>query len=263
MLIAIAQMPMAWTVAENTATILYGLDKAKCLGAEMVVFPEIAVTGYHSRLREVLQRQAIEDALAQVRAACRNIGIAAAVGTPYYPTADDGIIWNAVVAITDTGEELAVCPKYGFAPGEEVIFSRHDTRPVFTFCGKACTAILCREVKDLDRVQAQLSQPADVAFWPSIIGWNPDDPEYISSDEGAQCGESAVVLAHTLGLTLVQANWPGWLDTGVKGLGGSRVITPDGVIAFACPRDTCGMAVVSLAEAGVTPVVPWEAWKKT
>src|SRR5215208_741671 len=112
----------------NRERILAGLEEARGQGAELVLFPELAVTGYPPEdllLRPAFVRAAAES-LHEIAHACT--GIAALVGTPWF----DRDLYNACAVCAD-GEVRALylkhhLPNYGvfdedryFAPGRELV----------------------------------------------------------------------------------------------------------------------------------------------
>ncbi len=115
----------------NRALILSRLDEAQAAGAELVLFPELAVTGYPPE--DLLLRpgfiRAAERSLAQIAAAAT--GIVALVGTPHF----DGDLFNAC-AVCAEGDVKAVyrkrlLPNYGvfdekryFAAGNGLVLLR-------------------------------------------------------------------------------------------------------------------------------------------
>jgi NAD+ synthase (glutamine-hydrolysing) len=112
----------------NRRRILERLDEAKAGGADLVLFPELAVTGYPAE--DLLLRpgfiRAAERSLAEIARAAR--GIVALVGTPHF----DRDLHNAC-AVCAGGEVKAIyrkryLPNYGvfdehryFAPGRDLL----------------------------------------------------------------------------------------------------------------------------------------------
>ena len=115
----------------NRALILSRLDEARAAGADLVLFPELAVTGYPPE--DLLLRpgfvRAARRSLEEVAAATE--GVAALVGTPHF----DGDLYNACAVCAD-GEVKAVyrkrfLPNYGvfdeeryFAAGRDLVMLR-------------------------------------------------------------------------------------------------------------------------------------------
>jgi len=116
----------------NRDRILRGLGEAKEARADLVLFPELAITSYPPE--DLLLRpgfiRAAEQTLEEVARACR--GIVALVGTPHF----DRDLYNAC-AVCAGGEVRAIyhkrfLPNYGvfdedryFAPGRELVLLEH------------------------------------------------------------------------------------------------------------------------------------------
>ncbi|MDX6477638.1 MAG: hypothetical protein QOG29_225 [Gaiellaceae bacterium] len=116
----------------NRDRILRGLDEAKDARADLVLFPELAITSYPPE--DLLLRpgfiRAAEQTLEEIARACR--GIVALVGTPHF----DRDLYNAC-AVCAGGEVGAIyhkrfLPNYGvfdedryFAPGRELVLLEH------------------------------------------------------------------------------------------------------------------------------------------
>src|SRR5881275_3320078 len=133
MRLALAQInPVVGDLAGNRSLILERLDDARAAGADLVLFPELAVTGYPPE--DLLLRpgfvRAAERSLEEIARAAR--GIVAVVGTPYF----ERDLYNAA-AVCAAGEVKAFVrkrflPNYGvfdefryFAPGDGLYLFEH------------------------------------------------------------------------------------------------------------------------------------------
>jgi NAD+ synthase (glutamine-hydrolysing) len=143
MRIALAQInPVVGDLAGNRELILARLAEAKAQGAEVVLFPELAVTGYPPE--DLLLRpgfvRAAEESLAAIAREAR--GVVAIVGTPHF----DRDLYNTA-AVCAGGEVKAIVrkrflPNYGvfdefryFAPGDGLaLFELGDTLFGVTIC---------------------------------------------------------------------------------------------------------------------------------
>src|SRR5438034_8801427 len=143
MRIALAQIdPTVGDLDGNRALILDRLAQAKEAGADVAVFPELAVTGYPPE--DLLLRpgfiRAAERSLEQIARASR--GVTLLVGTPHL----DRDLYNAC-AVCSGGELKALVtkrflPNYGvfdefryFAPGGDLLLLEHaDTLVGVTIC---------------------------------------------------------------------------------------------------------------------------------
>src|SRR5438445_6018620 len=143
MRLALAQInPVVGDLDGNRDLILARLDEARQAGADLVLFPELAVTGYPPE--DLLLRpgfvRAAERSLEEIARAAR--GIVAVVGTPYF----ERDLYNAA-AVCAGGEVKAFVkkrflPNYGvfdefryFAPGDGLyLFEHGDTLMGVTIC---------------------------------------------------------------------------------------------------------------------------------
>src|SRR5438445_8743543 len=133
MRLALAQInPVVGDLDGNRDLILARLDEARQAGADLVLFPELAVTGYPPE--DLLLRpgfvRAAERSLEEIARAAR--GIVAVVGTPYF----ERDLYNAA-AVCAGGEVKAFVkkrflPNYGvfdefryFAPGDGLFLFEH------------------------------------------------------------------------------------------------------------------------------------------
>src|SRR5215211_9042033 len=115
----------------NRARILGRLEEARATGADLVLFPELAVTGYPPE--DLLLRpgfvRAAEESLQAIAAETR--GLTALVGTPWF----DRDLFNACAVCSEGGLKALYrkrfLPNYGvfdedryFAPGRDLILLR-------------------------------------------------------------------------------------------------------------------------------------------
>src|SRR5213595_3068971 len=143
MRIALAQInPVVGDLDGNRTLIVERLEEAKGAGADLVLFPELAVTGYPPE--DLLLRpgfvRAAEESLEEIARSAR--GIVAVVGVPYF----DRDLFNAA-AVCAGGEVKAMVkkrflPNYGvfdefryFAPGGNLVLFEHgETLIGVTIC---------------------------------------------------------------------------------------------------------------------------------
>ena len=129
----------------NTAKIIEYLERARDLQADLVAFPELAVTGYppEDLLFKTSFLQANEDAMQQIMAASR--GIAVVVG--YVARGAD--IANAAAVgydgrLIDSYRKMYL-PNYGVFD-EDRYFRRGDVCPVYTINGIGVGVSICEDI---------------------------------------------------------------------------------------------------------------------
>jgi predicted amidohydrolase len=244
MRLAIAQLAMHWTVQDNLASIVDALQRAADEGARLCVFSELALTGFHRQIGREADAAKVQPALDAVRAQCRRLQVACALGAPTWSAT--GRVRNSHLHIDEHGEIAAVVDKTGLTESEAGFFEAGTTRARSTLRELACTSVLCREVDDLPQLRAQLPPTGlDLIFWPSFIG-HPlseasDEPDYLPQ---------ARAVAQAFGAWVVHCNWPHSLNRPeATHMGGSHVIAPDGRVAFSLPLDHSGLAVFALGDA--------------
>lgn len=237
---------MHWTLAGNLAETLATLDAAAAAGAEGCVCTELALTGFHRRLPELLDAAALAEAEAQVRAACARLHIAAVVGVP--TLGEGGVVFNSHIYIEATGRERARVHKRGLTDSEAGFFARGGVRGWTAIGGVLATSVLCREMLDVQALLPELRATAAdgrprVIFWPSYIAES--DAEQTALCQAYRAG--AMELARELGAWVLQSNWPESLNApGQPGFGASVVIAPDARLVQTLPRDAASLACVAL-----------------
>ena len=129
----------------NTARIIEYMDRARDAGADLVAFPELAVTGYppEDLLFKTSFLEANEAAMREIVAASR--GIAVVVG--YVETGPD--ISNAAAVghdgrLIDTYRKMYL-PNYGVFD-EDRYFRRGETCPVYTINGTGVGVSICEDM---------------------------------------------------------------------------------------------------------------------
>jgi omega-amidase len=244
--IAIAQIDMHWTTQENTASIVRALQVAQTQGAAACGFSELAITGFHRKIGREALPENVAPAVQEVQDHCRRLSVGAAVGAPTF--GPDGARFISHLLIDQGGEISATVSKQGLTGPEATFFQPGTSRPVGTMQGLRCSAVICREVEDLDQVSRELPHGSvDLVFVPGALRQDPekprtDPPEYVRNIQR---------LARATGAYVVQTNWPNALNRPEESVDGgeSTVAGPDGQILFRLPRQASGVGVFTLGEA--------------
>ena len=131
-----AAMPLVAVAdpAANARAIIERAEAAEAEGADLVVFPELCVTGY--AIDDLLTQQALQDgalaALQSIAAASANLRAVLAVGAPL---ARNGRLYNCAVAIGG-GRILGVVPK-SFLPNYREYYEKRWFAPGVGIVGEA------------------------------------------------------------------------------------------------------------------------------
>lgn len=245
MRIAIAQIGMRWSTQENMTAIVDAIGAAHAQGARICAFPELAVTGFHRNIAAEALPHIVEPAVRRLRDLCGRLSTAIAVGAPTFGT--NGEKFNTHLLIDERGEVRASIPKRGLTDPEATFFARGTSRPVGELQGVRCTAVICREVEDVDTVTGEVpAGSADIVFLP---GWLRPDPDKPRTDPPEFIAH-AQRLAAALRAFVVQANWPNALNRPEESVDGgqSAVISPEGELMFRLPRQASGLGIFSLGD---------------
>jgi omega-amidase len=244
MKIAIAQMPMAWTALENTRKILEVLRRVAIEGVQICVFPELAITGFHRRIREEAKPDLIAPLCAKMRQSCAELGVSAVVGAPLFR--NDGGVVNAVEFIDCHGQTVGYVEKIGITPAEATFLQAGLSRPILKLEGLRSTAIICREALDREQLCKELApNTVDLIFWPGIMRPDPERPDHAERHIDDACALAAHTRAY-----VIQSNWPDSLNYPQESAeqGHSVVISPRGEIMFRLPKAKAGIGVFKLGE---------------
>jgi omega-amidase len=241
--IAIAQIDMHWSTPENMASILRAMTLASSRGAKLCGFSELAVTGYHRQIGTEATPEQVLPAVRELQALCTKLSLGIAVGAPTFGA--DATKYNSHLLIDEQGETRAIVSKQGLTEPEATFFARGSSRPVAKLHGINCSAVICREVSDLDLVALELKPGAtDIVFVPGALRQDPEKPR----TEPPEYVREIQRLAVATGAYVVQTNWPNALNRPEESIEGgeSTVAAPNGKIMFRLPRQASGVAVFAL-----------------
>ena len=234
---------MRWTIEANMAGILDAIDLAKSSGATICAFPELAITGFHRQIVTLANDELIAPEIDKLQEICSRKSISIAVGAPTFTNDDDR--FNSLLMINEFGEIASTVSKIGLTVAGATFFRPGEHRPISTLGGLRCTAVICREIEDLDQVRSQLSPGSvDVVLWPGQMRPDPDKPVTDPPEHVVQAQE----LAKSIGGYVIQANWPNALNRPEesKHTGRSAVIAPDGELLFRLPEHAPGVGVFAM-----------------
>lgn len=243
--IAIAQIGMHWTLEANLEAIRCAMRLAKDQGATVCAFSELAVTGFHRQIASLATPELVGPAIESIKSLCSQLELAAAVGAPTFCKA--GLKYITHLLIDERGCIAASISKQGLTDPEATFFTRGSGRPAGTIQGIRCTAVICREVSDLEEVSAQVPKGAvDVIFVPGALRQDPEKP---FSDPPAYVDDMRAI-AVTTGAYVVQTNWPNALNRPEESedAGRSGVVSPAGELLFRLPKEASGVGVFVLGE---------------
>jgi omega-amidase len=125
--IAIAQIAMHWSTAENVAAIVGAMHLARSRGAELCAFSELAVTGFHRLIGREATPEQVAPALVSLRAHCAQLSLAIAVGAPTFGAG--AAKYNSHLLVDECGQTRAIVSKRGLTEAEATFFEPGSSRP--------------------------------------------------------------------------------------------------------------------------------------
>jgi predicted amidohydrolase len=241
--IAVAQMKFRAGIADNVAWITEVIDSSAKAGANVILFPECAVTGYNCDFAKSSAWE-IERALATIGSAARAAKCSVLVGSP---TFSSGERHNSLVVFDRLGRRafcyskihLTARDKRFFAPGNKLAF--------FRLAGVSCTAMICHERRYPELVRLPVMAGAQIVFHPNA------GLDTLAISRRKRHGRDGIaVRAFENQIYYVFANSVGPQGDGLWSAGDSKIVAPDSkVLALANNRDeTIIQAELNLSLAG-------------
>ncbi len=213
--VASVQMKSSRDLAANLEKVDQHLQTCADRGVRLAVFPECAITGYFDDVARKTASAELDAAERQVAEFCRELEIAAVIGTPYR---EDDKLYNSALVITSEGTILERYHKVQLA---EDWPDEGDHLSVFEIDGVPCSIIICHDERYPELVRLPVLAGARVIL-------------YLSHESGLKAEHKiapyrAQIQARAVenGVFVVHANAPANEDlTGSHGH--SRIIGPDG-----------------------------------
>jgi omega-amidase len=246
MKIAAAQITCAvGQVETNILKMREFCERAHQAGAELVVFPEMADTGYSMQVIQEHAAAWTEGAVPRLRDLAKELSIAIIAGVS---EREGGAIYNSQVAIDASGQSVAKYRKthlFGPAPIEEhKCFSPGDALVSLPFGGLRLGLTICYDLR-FPEVYRVLACEQGVNVFIISSAWPFPRAEHLRVLAIARAVEnqSYVILSNRVGK-----------DDGVSTCGGSAIIDPYGVVIAAGSADREELVVAEVSEETIRSV---------
>ena len=202
------QPHMSDSISNNVAAITKWIHRASDSGADVVVFPEMMLTGYDQHLHSLFKMPGwyaqVEEALQALGEIARETGTSVLVGSPY--RTGDGYL-NALVLLQSgaapilaggrTQMEENSKKRWGFAEAK-------DRTPV-EIQDIALGSVFCHEAFTLETTKGKGLEKSDVILWPSgSINSEKNKRNEITTDNSRA---GARKIARYYGIPVIQANY--------------------------------------------------------
>jgi predicted amidohydrolase len=215
--VAVVQLRSSKELSKNIERIVNHIRDAASHGAEVVVFPECALTGYFDDVITTVSVEQLSGAEKQLAKACKEAAVYAIIGTPHRT---NQTLYNSALVLSPSGEVMERYHKIQLA---EAWPEPGDHLSVFKIRDVPCSIIICHDERYPELVRLPVLAGAKVIF-------------YISHESGLReehkiGPDRAQIQARAVenNVFVVHANAPANKDT-TGSHGQSRIIAPDGNI---------------------------------
>ena len=160
--VAAAQIAVTECLDRNRATILAAMHHGGAEGADLVVFPETALTGYSPAIghgRDPSDWSRICNGLDQVRALAVNLGIWVALGTEAW---EHGVWWNRLYVYSESGDVVTHYDKCHLMDGDTPYYRPGRSASVFRMRGIAMGLQICYDARFPEGYRELLHQGVEV-----------------------------------------------------------------------------------------------------
>ena len=146
--VAAGQFVLAPDLETNLEKINSMLDEAHSLGVELIVFPELGLTGYPPSDYEsidYIKQDRTEEALKHLQKKALELDMAIAIGAGWKD--DEGIWWNRAFFIDENGELLEYYDKIQQTSHERKFFKDGERLPAFEWKGIQLGMLICMDMR--------------------------------------------------------------------------------------------------------------------
>lgn len=241
--VAAAQMKFRKSPAENLEWIADTTDRAARNGADAILFPECAVTGYHCDFSD-LSKATVRHAQAVLAQTARSARCHVLVGCP---TFNGARLFNSLLVFDRRGREIFRYSKIHLTARDARFFTRGNSIAFFRLDGVPCTAIICHERRFPELVRLSVMMGAQILFHPNA------GLDALAVSKAKRNGRDGIaVRAFENEIFYVFANSVGPQGQGLWSAGDSKIVGPDSkLLALANNRDEMVVqAELDLTKAG-------------
>ena len=241
--IAVAQMKFRAAIGDNVSWIIKIIHSSAKAGADAILFPECAVTGYNCDFARI-SRSEIGGALRTIASEARAAQRYVLVGSPTFKGRKR---FNSLVVFDPRGRKVFCYSKIHLTSRDRRFFTPGNTLAFFRLAGVPCTAMICHERRYPELVRLPVMLGAQIVFHP-----NAGLDSLAVSKRKRRGRDGIAVRSFENEVYYVFANSVGPQGDGLWSAGDSKIVAPDSrVLALANNRDeTVIQAELDLSLAG-------------
>jgi predicted amidohydrolase len=219
--VAAVQMIFADSIPGNLQKIEVAATKAAKVGADAVLFPECATTGYAGDFG-ALKPAALRRALHAVAAVAARLKVHLLVGSPIF---SGRRLYNALVVVDRSGRFIHTYAKCQLTDADRVWFTPGNGVSLFALEGVRATAMICHERRYPELVRLPVMAGAQIVFHPNA------GMDALAISRAKRRGRDGIpVRAFENAVYYVFANSVGPQGGGQWSAGDSKIVAPDGSV---------------------------------
>jgi len=216
--IAAAQMVFRPEVNRNVDSITATVVRSAKAGADIILFPECAVTGYNLDFTAIRPGE-IESALARIADTARRSRCNVLVGCPTFAGRKR---LNSLLVFDRRGNEIFRYSKIHLTPRDAQFFVPGNKPAFFHLDGIPCTAIICHERRYPELVRLPVMLGAQILFHPNA------GLDSLAVSKSKRRGRDGIVArAFENQIYYVFANSVGPQGDNLWSAGDSKIVAPD------------------------------------
>ncbi len=216
--IAVAQMRFQPTLDENQRQIEATIRRAARLGADVVLFPECATTGYNCDFQSIT-RARLHGMLRELGSATAEAHVHVLLGTPWFAGRKP---FNSLVHFNRKGQAVYRYDKCHLTARDRATFSPGRHLALFDIDGIPSTALICHERRYPELVRLPVMAGARIIFHPNA-GLDP-----LSVSRRKRGGRDGIAArAFENAVPYVFANSVGPQGDGLWSAGDSKILAAD------------------------------------
>ena len=201
------QPHMSDSIDENVAAITKWIHRATDSGADVVVFPEMMLTGYGIHLFDLFKTNdwyvQVEEAFGVIGKVAGEVEVNVLVGSPFR---NNGNYLNALVLLRGDESPVLAGGRSHIENGIKIHwgFEEAKERTPVELLGIAFGSVFCDESVHLDLTKGKGLEKSDIILWPSVTCSWTDENRGINKDNAR---EGASQIARCYGVPVIHANY--------------------------------------------------------
>lgn len=201
------QPHMSDSITDNVQEITRWIHRAAQSGANVVVFPEMMLTGYGIHLFDLFKTNdwyvQVEEAFGVIDKVAGEVEVNVLVGSPFR---NNGNYLNALVLLSGDEEPVLAGGRTHIEKGIKIHwgFGEAQDRTPVELLGIAFGSVFCDESVHLDLTKGKGLEKSDTILWPSVTCSWTDEKRRITKDNAR---EGAKQIARCYGVPVIHANY--------------------------------------------------------